>query len=274
MTRAESATFFSEMMGLPAPRRFGPVPRRAGRARRDVRLRPGRRRRGGAPAALRLPRHRGRLRPDLRPHPRARASSTTRSRTSGGRTRSTTTTAVAACTGAIPAGTSSRSSPSPTAAGRTARRTSRRESANRDRRVTRMRVGFVGPPTERTGHNGHGQSATTQHGAEEHRLRDLRRHPVDPVDPEPRPALRDQRRRPRRRAVGHERAAQRHLPRRLHLPPVHRRVEVSLLLPQLRLGRPARQPARRAAQDPAHLPALCESSGSCASTAPGTSPAA
>ena len=42
----------------------------------------------------------------------------------------------------------------------------------------------------------------------------------------------------------HERAPQRHLPGRLHVPAVHGRVEVRVLLPPVRLGRPARQPAR------------------------------
>ena len=52
-----------------------------------------------------------------------------------------------------------------------------------------------------------------------------------------------------------ERAFQCHLPGRLHLPDRHRAIGGRLLLQALRLGRPARQPAVPAAQDPAHLPA-------------------
>ena len=78
--------------------------------------------------------------------------------------------------------------------------------------------------------------------------------PVGPVDREPRPAVRHRGRQPRHGAVGDERAPQRHLPGRLHLPAVHGRVEVQLLLPPVRLGRPARQPAVRTGEDPARLP--------------------
>ena len=59
---------------------------------------------------------------------------------------------------------------------------------------------------------------------------------------------------PRHRALVHERAPQRHLPGRLHLPAVHRRVEDPLLLPPVRLGRPACQPAVPTGEDPARLP--------------------
>ena len=44
------------------------------------------------------------------------------------------------------------------------------------------------------------------------------------------------------------------LPRRLHLPAVHRRVQVPLLLPHVRLGRSPRQPALPTGEDPARLP--------------------
>ena len=51
-----------------------------------------------------------------------------------------------------------------------------------------------------------------------------------------------------------ERAAQRDLLRRLLLPPLHGTLEVRLLLPAVRLGRPARQPAVPPGQDPAAVP--------------------
>ena len=69
-------------------------------------------------------------------------------------------------------------------------------------------------------------------------------------------------------------APQRDLPGRLHLPTVHGRVEVPLLLPPVRLGRPARQPARSNRPRSCVSSASCASSGSCAPTASRTSPAA
>ena len=155
------------------------------------------------------------------------------------------------------------------------------------------RDGLVGPPdaeawrprgrmcpigrhdiTERTRRTGMAEGRAAAQGAQEHRVRDLHRHPVDPVDREPRAAVRGRRPEPDTVLQGHERAPQRDLPGRLHLPPVHGRVEVPLLLPPVRLGRPARQPAVRAGSRSCASSASCGSSGSCARTASRTSPAA
>ena len=59
---------------------------------------------------------------------------------------------------------------------------------------------------------------------------------------------------PAERPADHERDLQRRLPARLQLPAGDGPVAQGLLLPALRLGRPARQPAVRRAQVPAHLP--------------------
>ena len=77
-SKQKSATFLAAVLGLPAPTRFGPVPRRRARQPRLARLLRDRRR--DLVPALRLPGRRGRLRRGLCTDPRARAPALGRSR--------------------------------------------------------------------------------------------------------------------------------------------------------------------------------------------------
>ena len=111
-------------------------------------------------------------------------------------------------------------------------------------------------PIHRLQENGYGTRSTRSQGTQEYRLRGIHRRALDPIHRQHGAGARVQERDPADGRGSYERSFHAHLLRRLLLSLLYRPVQVRLFLPEVRLGRPALQPALSEYENPALVQAL------------------